>query len=197
MPKTSINKDFLHNITVTTNNSYDTHGNLTNSTTDNGTTQTIKQITYTTAGGQYNYLPQTVTTTQKRSGEQDYVRTQTFEYFSNGALKKQITDPNTDLEIATSYEYETTYGNPNKTIISPNNMQQRIATIQYDDKGRFPIKKTNPKGFSVYYVYDDYGNLLQETSPNGLVTKYKYDSWGNLKNIMPKEILLKIIFSGQ
>ncbi|OOM76177.1 putative deoxyribonuclease RhsC [Clostridium puniceum] len=62
---------------------------------------------------------------------------------------------------------------------------------KYDDyQNKSYIK--DRKGFEIFKVYDEFGNLLKETLPNGLITEYIYDENENLiqeKDNEEKEII--------
>ncbi|MBN2891615.1 MAG: hypothetical protein JXL97_07100 [Bacteroidales bacterium] len=182
----TITVDELHGISEITDYTYDNYGNLTYSSTKNGLTEAVVVNTYTDNGTGIDYLPETSKIIKKRPNEVPYIRNIEYQYYNNGTLKQEISDLGTDFEITTVYEYDN-FGNPEKILVTPKNMQTRISRVQYDNKGRLPIKKINPLGQFATYTYNySTGSVLSETSINGLQTFYEYDNWGQLtKSILP------------
>jgi RHS repeat-associated protein len=56
--------------------------------------------------------------------------------------------------------------------------QATITTTSYDAHNR-PLTVTAPAGVATAYVYDGFGDVIQESNPNTGTTVYYYDSTGN------------------
>ena len=55
-----------------------------------------------------------------------------------------------------------------------------VTTLDYDEKGRFPVKTTNALGHHEFFAYEGARGLLrQKTGPNGIHTCYEYDDLGH------------------
>lgn len=107
------------------------------------------------------------------------------EYEYNGSLltKKKTYNSDNSQYIEESYIYDG-FGNViQKTIKNPfNNDQVQSATTksQYDDKGRFVIKKIDNLGLETNITYNDWGLVFTQTDPLNNTLTNTYDAWGKL-----------------
>jgi RHS repeat-associated protein len=186
-PKSKIEKNYLQNLTTTTNYTYDDYGNPLTVTVDyngNATTQTTN--TYTGFGNwwhQKSRLRQS-TVTKSRPGETDFTATTWFDYNTQGALTTTKSFYNQPKQVTKSYSNFDNFGNPKTTQISASGLDTRQTLLEYDTYGRFVTKQTNPLGHITQFTYDGKtGNLLTLTDANGLITTNYYDGFGRLENI--------------
>ena len=56
---------------------------------------------------------------------------------------------------------------------------QNLSSIKYDSHSR-PLTVTDPRGNATTYVYNGFGDTIQQTSPDTLTTIYFYDADSNL-----------------
>jgi RHS repeat-associated protein len=73
------------------------------------------------------------------------------------------------------------FGNITQKVIS-NSVDSNTQTTkaQYDDKGRFVIKKTDILGLETNIEYNDWGQIKKQTDPLGNILTNTYDAWGKL-----------------
>jgi len=75
-----------------------------------------------------------------------------------------------------SYGYFTTYGAGNQYS---KKFRENTYSMTYDTKGRFPLTKTNPMGWTETFNYDSRtGQVVKAWDVNDLLTKYQYDGFG-------------------
>lgn len=79
-----------------------------------------------------------------------------------------------------TYNYDG-FGNlTQKTIGNSIDSQTQTVKTNYDDKGRFVIKKTDNLGLETNIIYNNWGQILTQTDPLGNVLTNTYDNWGKL-----------------
>ncbi|WP_158648321.1 FG-GAP-like repeat-containing protein, partial [Candidatus Symbiothrix dinenymphae] len=110
-----------------------------------------------------------------------YTRTSTYEYNTQGAMTKEIIDPDDGNKVETVYSNFTNFGQP-KTIKVTTNGQTRTSTVAYTSSGRFIRSKTNHLGETTTYDWDEARGLLNSENNRLGSTSYKYDGWGRLTN---------------
>jgi len=175
--------DNVKNLTQSSAVIYDDFGNATTQTTiagdDNDKITTIVETDYDTrTDGTVEYLPKTVTTTRKKSGETDVVRTVSYDYNDNGKLTKETKDPNDVNQLVTEYKDFDTWGHPCTVEVSITGKPVRKSTMTYTTTGYFVASKTNHLLETTSYVWDEALGLLKtETDHWSRVTTYAYDAW--------------------
>lgn len=106
------------------------------------------------------------------------------EYIYDGNLLRTIKKWNRDISayIAETYKYDG-FGNIiQKQITNTLDSQKEVAISEYDDLGRFVIKKTNNLGLETQITYNDRGQILKQTDPLGNTIANTYDDWGKLSS---------------
>ncbi|MGO4707573.1 RHS repeat-associated core domain-containing protein, partial [Chryseobacterium sp. 2TAF14] len=79
-----------------------------------------------------------------------------------------------------TYAYDG-FGNlTQKTISNSIDSQTQTIKTNYDDKGRFVIKKTDNLGLETNITYNNWGQILTQTDPLGNALTNTYDNWGKL-----------------
>jgi RHS repeat-associated protein len=173
--------DFLKNNTVRTFHVYDLDGNLTNQASyyiplDDAPNRSSTQKDFSTFDKYGN--PGTITTVMLRNSEPAFVQQQTLTYNPLGQINNTTLNGNT-----TSFTYDD-FGNPLTVTSSATGLEDRVVTSEYDENGRFPIKKYNPLNHTTESFYDDFGDLTSRKNANGLETKNVFDSWGRVKEVI-------------
>ena len=175
--------DNVKNLTQSSSAVFDNFGNATTQTTiagdDNDKITTIVETDYKVrTGGTVEYLPETVTTTRKKSGESDVIRTATYDYNDNGKLIKETKDPADLNKLVTEYKDFDTWGHPCTVVDSISGKPVRKSTMAYTPSGYFVASKTNHLLETTYYVWDEALGLLKtETDHWSRATTYSYDAW--------------------
>ncbi|HET7630311.1 MAG TPA: toxin TcdB middle/N-terminal domain-containing protein, partial [Candidatus Saccharimonadales bacterium] len=187
---------------VTTTNTYNTEGELTNQTT--GTGAVGGNPTYTsTVATQYSDdsthwcygLPSQVTVT--RSG---LSRVTTYANDTTYCRHNDVTvDAGGDLPLKTTYTYDV-YGNKTRIDVTGSGLSGRTTTIDYGINKDFPVTVTNAlgqvrsltwgrglgvessvtdvNGHKSTWTYDDFGRKTREVRPDGSETDWSYSSCG-------------------
>ena len=107
------------------------------------------------------------------------------EYHYENNLLKSLTTYNRDNSgwLKESYEYDG-FGNiTTKTISNSVDSNTQISKTEYEDKGRFVIKKTDNLGLITLITYNDWGQVLTQKDPLGNNLTNTYDSWGKLLSV--------------
>ena len=107
------------------------------------------------------------------------------EYHYENNLLKSLTTYNRDNSgwLKESYEYDG-FGNiTTKTISNSVDSNTQTSKTEYEDKGRFVIKKTDNLGLITLITYDDWGQVLTQKDPLGNTLTNSYDSWGKLLSV--------------
>lgn len=106
-----------------------------------------------------------------------------YDYTGNLLTKKRTYNRDESEYIEERYVYDG-FGNViEKTIENPSNnddVQAAITKSQYDDKGRFIIKKTDNLGIETNITYNDWGQLLTQTDHLNNTLTNTYDNWGKM-----------------
>lgn len=104
------------------------------------------------------------------------------EYSYENNLLKTLRTHNRDGSgwMQESYGYDG-FGNiTEKTISSSVDGMVRREASEYEAKGRFVIRRTDPIGLETRISYNDWGQVLEQTDPSGDSLANTYDSWGKL-----------------
>jgi len=107
------------------------------------------------------------------------------EYHYENNLLKSLTTYNRDNSgwFKESYEYDG-FGNIiTKTISNSVDSNTQTSKTEYEDKGRFVIKKTDNLGLITLITYNDWGQVLTQKDPLGNTLTNSYDSWGKLLSV--------------
>ena len=107
------------------------------------------------------------------------------EYHYENNLLKSLTTYNRDNSgwLKESYEYDS-FGNiTTKTISNSVDSNTQTSKTEYEDKGRFVIKKTDNLGLITLITYNDWGQVLTQKDPLGNTLTNSYDSWGKLLSV--------------
>lgn len=107
------------------------------------------------------------------------------EYHYENNLLKSLTTYNRDNSgwLKESYEYDG-FGNiTTKTISNSVDSNTQTSKTEYEDKGRFVIKKTDNLGLITLITYNDWGQVLTQKDPLGNTLTNTYDSWGKLISV--------------
>lgn len=188
-PYITISKDFQKDIkTVHTVISYDTLYLPTKSTTDvnDGFAVTTAEISYSTpitTGSSYS-IGKPLWKKEKIEAYGDTKGAkEEYTYTGNLLTKKRTFDRNNSEYIDETYLYDV-FGNViQKQIENPNNNDAVGAAVtksQYDDQGRFVIKKTDNLGLETHITYNNWGQIFTQTDPFNNKLTNTYDSWGKL-----------------
>ncbi|HBT73570.1 MAG TPA: hypothetical protein DEB37_15385 [Lysinibacillus sp.] len=189
-PYITTSKDFQKDIkTVHNVVSYDNLYLPAKSTTDvnDGFAITTSEVAYNapnyTAGSTYSIgKPLWKTETMQVYGDTKGGKEE-YQYNGNLLTKKKTYSRDNSQYIEESYVYDG-FGNIiEKTVKNPfNNDQVQSATTksQYDDKGRFVIRKTDNLGLETNITYNDWGLVLTQTDPLNNTLTITYDAWGKL-----------------
>jgi len=189
---TSENKAFEGRTAVSTNNTWDSNGNvLTNTSTVAGGGTTVQTTTTTTVYGAYvtsiPNRPTSVTVANTRTGQPVHSVKTTYAYNTLGQMTSKTDFSGLTQNIVSTYEYFP-LGNLKKTTITPASMTARATSSTYDSKGRFAVTNTNELGQVSSATYDaKWGKPLTVTGISGLVTTYEYDGFGRQKKITNPE----------
>ena len=174
--------DNVKNLTQSSSAIFDNFGNATTQTTiagdDNDKITTIVETDYKVrTGGTVEYLPETVTTTRKKSGESDVIRTATYDYNDNGKLTKETKDPADLNQLVTEFKDFDTWGHPCTVEVSITGKPVRKSTMAYTPSGYFVANKTNHLLEATSYVWDEALCLLKSETDHSGTTTYSYDAW--------------------
>ena len=107
------------------------------------------------------------------------------EYHYENNLLKSLTTYNRDSSgwLKESYEYDG-FGNiTTKTISNSVDSNTQTSKTEYEDKGRFVIKKTDNLDLITLITYNDWGQVLTQKDPLGNTLTNTYDSWGKLLSV--------------
>lgn len=104
-----------------------------------------------------------------------------YQFDALGHLIKKITDVGTSKALTVTYSQFDGFGHSLTESVSASDIIPRTSYIQYEAKGRFVIKQTNPIGDFATFVYEPkFGNQVQTTNISGLVSSFQYDGLGRL-----------------
>lgn len=188
---TVVDENIIENTKTEANNlSYDTDGNVTNSTliqySKSGSTNTeVERITtasvYEIFGSFRKNVPTLITNTKKRAGEVEYSSKVKYTYTSLGQLKTQVDFFGEVKAVTHTYDYSI-LGNISGLTISAAGLASRGTTNIYDAKGRFIETSTNAAGQTSSATYDvRWAKPLTSIGVDGIKSKFEYDVFGRLK----------------
>lgn len=122
------------------------------------------------------------------TNEPSFVRKMQFTYDNKGNLLTEKSDPGKAKEVTKTNSSFNSFGLPQQTTISAPGLASRTTVFEYDAKGRFVTKVTDPSGnFISKSYYPGAGDLYTETSIAGLTTTFIYDGFGRiLETITPQ-----------
>ena len=172
--------DGLTDVTQTLSYTYDNNYNVVRQTRSDGISTVITTMSYIPREGETNpYLPQSVTTTHKRTDATDSISTVvTYTYTSKG-----LPETKTEFggEVVTTYTYEPC-GALKREEVEATDCAPQTREYGYDDYFRFVESTTNTLNQSATTTYDYItGRKLSETGIDGLTTTYEYDLLGHVK----------------
>jgi len=186
VPKSSRTKDFLTGTvtenTITYGNYYLPAQSISNSNNGYAVTTSNFEYIHNPSGTGPDYF---IGRPQSRTG-------QTSAYGDSKGSKEEYTYENNQLKTLktwsrdnTGYLQETyTYDNfgniIQKTVSNSIDSQTQSTKAEYDDKGRFAVKKTDNLGQQTHIVYNDWGLITKQTDPLGNSLINSFDSWGKL-----------------
>lgn len=158
------------------------------SSTNNGFAEKTTQIEYYPAnlsaeGKDYSVGRPRVKTEQVRAYGDSKGAKEEYHYENN--ILKSLTTYNRDNSgwLKESYEYDG-FGNiTTKTISNSVDSNTQTSKTEYEDKGRFVIKKTDNLGLITLITYNDWGLVLTQKDPLGNTLTNTYDSWGKLLSV--------------
>ncbi|MGB9748079.1 MAG: RHS repeat domain-containing protein, partial [Bacteroidales bacterium] len=187
-PDTVTVHDYIANITNRQVTSYDANGNLLSKKTDYSGEGFMEEnySQYTLPG-----KPGKIVITAMRNGK-TFTKETTLQYDAKGRLVSTMDFSNLAKKVKTEYTYDV-FGNVKTNARSAPNypsLEARSLTIDYDAKGRFPVKYTNALGHVMQYSYDPAtGSVLVATDQNNLSTITLYDGLGRIvKTVAPTGI---------
>lgn len=127
-----------------------------------------------------------ITTTNHRKDEPTLTRKVGYDYYTSGnniGLLASVTkNPDLTNKLVTNIPTYDEYGNSKQIDITSADIAARSATFEFDSKGRFMTKITNPLSQVTEIQYEKlYGNKTQVKDVNQLVTNFEYDEFGRLK----------------
>lgn len=165
-----------------TNNLYDSYGNVTRSTMNNNgieTTLTVNEFAAYASHAHNRITVQTVT--QNRAGQSDYTKTAFYFYTPKGQMSLKQDFAGQPLVVNYQYFYNT-LGCQDSTRVSTAGQTPRTSKSIYDPKGKFVMTSRNTLGqSSTISEYDvRWGKPKVSTGIDGLTTLYSYDAFGRL-----------------
>ncbi|MDQ8747748.1 RHS repeat-associated core domain-containing protein [Elizabethkingia miricola] len=186
VPKKTITKDFLKDITTESSIVYGDYYLPRETTTkvngDYSVSTMVMNYIHNPSGLASNYFigrPESKTETVHAYGDVKSVKN---EYTYENNLLKTLKNYNRDNTgwIQESYNYDG-FGNiVEKTISNSVDSIIQHEKSQYDSKGRFAIKKTDNLGLETIIEYNDWGQVKLQTDPLDNSLMNTYDGWGKL-----------------
>ncbi|WBV56475.1 FG-GAP-like repeat-containing protein [Chryseobacterium daecheongense] len=186
LPKTTVNKNFLKGIVISSSTTYGDYylpsQSVSNTNSGYGTVTSNFVYVHNPSGVGSNYYigrPKTKTDIVKaygdtKSGKEEYV-------FQDNLLKtlKTWNRDNTGYLLET-YGYDG-FGNiTSKVITNSIDSGTQSTTTKYESSGRFIEKSTDNLGLVTSYIYNDNGQITSQTDPWGNILTNTYDNWGKL-----------------
>jgi hypothetical protein len=170
-------------------------GNLTNQTaTSVGGGQTFKSVVSTLYNNDAtNWLlgrPTQVTTTATNPDNTSLTRTVAMDYDGTTGLQKSETvEPtNAALKVTTTFDRTgNAFGLVNKKVqtwtdpYSGATINRNVLDVDFDAKGRFPVKVRNPLGQATGQAFNaGTGAITSRTDPNSLTTSWTVNGFGRV-----------------
>ncbi|AZA58516.1 RHS repeat-associated core domain-containing protein [Chryseobacterium shandongense] len=186
VPKTTKTKDFITNTIAVSSISYGSYylpsqtvSNINNGYAINTTTY---EYLHNLAGVGNNYFTgRPLSKTEQVTAYGDTQSAKEEYTYDNNLLKtvKKWNKNNTGSTLDT-YSYDG-FGNITQKV-STNSVDAQNMTekSQYEDKGRFVIKKTDNLGLETLLTYNNWGQTLTQKDPFGNMLTNTYDNWGKL-----------------
>jgi len=187
VPVSTLTKDFLTNTVTTGTILYDSYY-LPLKTTKNingsfSTTINTFNYTHNPSGIGKDYFIGRLEVEDLQHTAYNTTNRETQHYTYQDNLPKTIINVvgnNLSDNLTEEYKYDG-FGNiSEKKIMSGVDSQIRLNKTQYDDKGRFVIKKTDNIGLETNITYNDWGQILTQTDPIGNTLINTYDFWGKV-----------------
>ncbi|MCE3024026.1 hypothetical protein LW131_04225 [Riemerella anatipestifer] len=190
VPISNTSKDFIKDITTKSTITYDNFYLPTRTIT-----QTLsRNSVFATSTTSLEYLPPNLSATGK-----DYhvgrprSKTELMQaYGDSKGAKEEYTYENNLLKtlktwnrdnsgwLQETYDYDG-FGNIiQKTITNSVDSHTQNSKTEYEDKGRFVVRKTDNLGLVTTITYNDWGQVLTQTDPLGNQLTNTYDAWGKL-----------------
>lgn len=176
--------------------SIDQYGNILTNKSEifkkvNGSYTLVESSTTTSTFGMFGSpipdKPLSVNIINKRTGENDYSKSNQYQYLNNGKVKKKIEFAGTAKALTTDFTYYT-HGGVDSTIIKAAGMQNRFIKKFYDNKGKFITSEKNSLGQTASSIYDiRWGKPTSITGIDGLTFNMTYDAFGRLINTIHPE----------
>lgn len=169
-----------NDLTITADYTVDNYGNILTETIDHdgeGTSSTTTD--YTGYNSWCDYLPDYVTITRLRIGEQRNTDETDYVYRMEDDLLQTVRSyAHLSNSIDETYTYDD-FGNVTSSTISCTGEVPRSEAFVYDPLGRFITSKTNILGHQSFYTFDHRtGNMLNSTDIQNLKTTHRYDAFG-------------------
>ncbi|REC49015.1 RHS repeat-associated core domain-containing protein [Chryseobacterium pennipullorum] len=186
LPQKIKTKDFLTNKitenTVTYGNYYLPSQNI--SSINNGyavTTSTFTYIHNPSGTGSEYYIGRPQEKSEVKQAYNDTQSTkQEFTYDNNLIKKIKTWNRNNTGWLLEDFNYDG-FGNiTSKTTSNSIDSQTQVVATQYDDKGKYVIKKTDNLGLVTSIIYNDLGQITKQTDYLGNTLDNEYDGWGKL-----------------
>ncbi|MGC5744480.1 RHS repeat-associated core domain-containing protein [Chryseobacterium sp. NFX27] len=186
LPETTIEKDFLKNITltksVTYNNYYLPASTQLNVNNNFSTINITFDYIHNPSGiGSDYYIgrPKSKTAVNQAYGD---TKSAKEEYIFESNLLKTLKTWNRDNTeyLQETYNYDG-FGNITQKVISNSvDSQTQTSISKYESTGRFVEKNTDNLGLAISYTYNDKGQILTQTDPLDNKLTNTYDAWGKL-----------------
>ncbi|VFA43237.1 RHS repeat-associated core domain-containing protein [Chryseobacterium indologenes] len=186
VPKIIKTKDFLTNTvaenTITYGNYYLPSQNITN--INNGYAVTTSAFTYfhnpSGTGAEY-YIGRPHEKTEIKQAYNDTKSSkEEYTYENNSVKTKKTWNRDNTGWLLENYNYDI-FGNiTQKTTTNSIDSQSQTVNTQFDEKGRFVVKKTDNLGLVTNIVYNNWGQITKQTDPLGNILENEYDTWGKL-----------------
>ncbi|WBV55574.1 SpvB/TcaC N-terminal domain-containing protein [Chryseobacterium daecheongense] len=182
-------KDFLTNVTTAGTAIYNTYylpSKTTSNVNDNFSVTTTDFIyTHNPSGiGKDYFIGHLDAKTMQHAAYNTTNKVSQYYLYQNNLPKTVINvsgnnfSNNFSDNLTEDYKYDG-FGNViEKKVTAGSDSQFRINKSEYDDKGRFVIKKTDNLGLETSITYNNWGQILSETDPSGNTTTNTYDFWG-------------------
>jgi RHS repeat-associated protein len=182
LPNYLLEKDFLTGISSTTDNTYDSYGNLSQSKVANGVSTVQTDYTYANnpsgVNAQY-YIGRLTKKAAKITAYSDTFSTEENYVYTNNLITQTKKKGNNTDYITEAYSYDTAGNLVQKTISAPG-VSARTIKDEYESSKRFVVKKTDVDGLTETFTYNNLGQVLTHTDPLGATTATAYDNWGKL-----------------
>ncbi len=186
VPKKTVTKDFLKDITEESNIIYGDYYLPTEITkkvnNDFAVNSTVIEYFHNSGGLGKDYFigrPKSKTETVTAYGDTKSVKEE-YTYENNQVKIHKVYNRDNTGWVQDTFEYDM-FGNIIQNTVS-NSVDAMIRTekSQYDTKGCFVIKKTDNLGLETIIEYNDWGQVKIQTDPLGNILNNTYDGWGKL-----------------